>query len=197
MFHIQLKCLRLIGLKRETDYKFTALQLSCVSALLFLIISQILFILNHLNDVLTVAEASATVFSALLSLSKFLTFSLRKEKIFQLIDRINGKSFHVIDGESLKKMKGLEWVATSAYLSLSVFCGFSSCIAPIVISSKDFLLHGIKFQPDLPHKTDFLYDISALPAYILSYAGLCLATYTAVFITVSRYVFLRKSIDFF
>lgn len=185
MFDLQLKLLCLVGLCREDSLKLNAIQLSCFCAVLFFITSQTLFALNHFGYVLTLAEASATLFSTLLTLIKFLTFCLRKERFYRLIDQIKEKSFDILEDEKIVKVESIEKIVTSVYLLTAGFTTFSYCIAPIVVSSKDFILHGTKFHPDLPYKTNFIYDISALPAFALTYVGLCLSSHTTISINVS------------
>lgn len=185
MFNLQMKCLKNVGFYRENNWRNSLQQSVCISGVLFVIISQFIFVLRHLDDVLISAEATATLFTTCLTLTKFLTFWMQKEDFYKLMDRTNQISMEIFDQTTLEKIKNRERIVTSTYLTSGGFTALAYCIAPIVISAKDFFVQGTDFRPGMPYKSEFFFDVTKYPALIFSFVGFCISSYTTISVNVS------------
>lgn len=99
-FSIQIKCFKLVGLRRhqlENNLKLrNLLYLFIAFPLIFCNLSATSYAIENFHDILASADAFAIVFTGYLALSKFATFCFSKEKFFEIMDDIkmlseNGK----------------------------------------------------------------------------------------------------------
>lgn len=91
-FFIQIKCFHLIGFQRNESKRFPRIHRIVPAFLVlckvFFVASQALYAVQNFNDVVAVAEACATLFTGIITISKIISLSISKEKFYELMDEI-------------------------------------------------------------------------------------------------------------
>lgn len=191
LFSIQVKCFHIIGFYRAKSTKreklFRALQVSGIVCIALCLASEIYFLVENFTDVMASAEAFGTLSTEIITLSKIITFYFWKEKFYQLMDEIKTLSEQSdnVNSQTLKRLNQFDKGVTLTYLSSGICTGFGYCITPIAINLVNVFKMKQVTNFTLPMKAAFPYDISATPAYELTYAAFCWATFITIFISVS------------
>lgn len=206
LFSIQVKCFHLIGFYRNDLIRhqrlFHAIQILSVICIAFCLLSEIYFVVENFQDVIASAESFGTLSTEVITLTKLITFYFCKEKFYQLMDQIAALSEQStrVNSEALKAVNEFDKRVSLTYLCSGICTGLGYCITPIVISLVSIFTMNHEVKASLPMKAAFPYDVSATPAYELTYAVLCCGTFITIFISVrfSRFLksFIHLSTDF-
>lgn len=190
LFSIQVKCFHLIGFHRAEFTKhaklFHVLQISCIICISLCLMSEIYFVVENILDVMASAESFGTLSTEIITLSKVITFYIWKENFYQLMDEIKFLSKHSdsVKVLSLKRLNQFDKGVTLTYLTSGMLTGLGYCITPIIINLVNIFKMNHETNVNLPMKAAFPYDVSISPAYELTYATFCCATYVTIFASV-------------
>lgn len=89
-FSIHLKCIRLVGLINSNSPRMvTFFAIFYPTALIFSLLSMLLFIIKNRNDIISSADALGPFTTGIISLSKFLSFHFFRSDFFKIIDSLD------------------------------------------------------------------------------------------------------------
>lgn len=190
LFALQMRCFQLIGFRRTGDVRlqhaFRFYRLLCIISVLFCDVSQVIFLANNFDNVLAAAEVLSTLLTSIIVTSKCLSVYFQAEKFYKLISRAREISSEFLEETQLNQVKNIDRLVSSLYLSSCAFVSVSLCAGPIVFNLYKFFTNGIDYRTDFPFKVGFPFDASYSPAFEATYFILCLSSFVAIMISVSR-----------
>ncbi|KAL7027210.1 hypothetical protein ACKWTF_005362 [Chironomus riparius] len=186
VFKSQMFVYKLIGIKRfQSDRMkkcFYILKIWNCFAILFCISTAIIYA-SSTNDIREIAQSMGPAFTCLVMIIKFVTFSVRTEKIFKIMDDIEELN------EEYKNLKDANEIISKANeLTVKITnplkwgCILASLFYIVKPLGTDFIYYYFyELQPirGVPLKAKFFYDETQSPAYQITF---CIQSYTTILI---------------
>lgn len=191
-FWIPSKCFQMIGYHRDGANKnpgfYRIIQVWGIVCIIICLSAELFFIKLNIDNVLSVAEGFAPLSTGIISFTKNVTFFVWKDKFYKLMERIKDLSAenNAADVLILKRVNNFDRTVGMAYLISGSLAVVGYCSKPIVLNIVNMVIFGAEFDYGImPFKSAYPYDITKFPAYELSYAIQCWATFNSFLICVS------------
>lgn len=149
---------------------------------------EIYFIIHNIEDILGATEASAPLAGHIIYFSRFFTLYFSKRSFYDILDRITALAQSITTTSNLIVLKQVnlhDHKFALTFLIAALTTVGEHCTKPIILNLIGIFIYGSKFNPEMPFKSSFPYDVENSPAYEVSYAIFCYACFISVISTLS------------
>lgn len=157
-----------------------------IMCLVYCILAGILFIHENTFDFLEAAASAGPLLSVIITLVKFVTFSLYREKFYELMDNVKSLSNNltILDEVYLRKRNIVDRTICTGRIIAAMISLVAFVIKP-VLNNIASVSSGNDFSYELPLKASFPYNAKFSPFYELHYLIFSYVSYLAAVVNVS------------